>query len=356
MALITRPTPIDAVFATTYRCNARCQMCNIWRVKEHDDLRPAEYENIPDTLRHINISGGEPFLRADLPEIVRVISGRNPRAHILVSSNGFQPARTVDSVRQMLRYHRRLGVGISIDGIGDKHDEVRGIPGAYAKSTETIRRLRADVGLKDIRVAFTLQDSNAGHLLPVYELSRQLGVQFTWVVAQTSPHYFQNASAAGHWTGATPLDVPALELMRRQLRSPHPKDWARAFFSLGNLRRAWQQPRPIQCRAGARFFFVAPHGEVHACNARSLPLGNIRTQRWSEIWTSRAADDVRDTVSRCTDHCWMVCTARTSMLEDAPRVAAWIALQKLRVHLGLDPALPAAPPAAAGMALPVLQS
>lgn len=348
-----QPVPIDAVFATTYRCNARCQMCNIWQVKDHDDLRPDEYANIPDTLRHINISGGEPFLRADLPDVVRVISGRNPSAHILISSNGFQPNRTVDSVRRMMQFHRRLGVGISIDGIGSMHDEIRGIPGAFAKSTETVRRLRDELGLRDIRLAFTLQDANVGHLLDVYDLSQQLNVQFTWVVAQTSSHYFQNTSSpTGHWSGATALDAAALQLIRRQLRSAHPKDWARAFFSFGNLRRAQNQPRPIQCRAGARFFFVSPKGEVHACNARNLPLGNLRSQPWPELWSSAQAADVRTTVAQCTDNCWMVCTARTSMLEDAPRVAAWIAFQKLRAHFGRSQKPTTASPPTTSASLP----
>jgi len=97
-------------------------MCNIWQVKDHDDCQPQHYRNIPNTLRHINISGGEPFLRVDLPEIVRVVAERNPTAHILVSSNGFQPSRTVEAVRKMMGYHNKLGVGISIDGIGAKHD------------------------------------------------------------------------------------------------------------------------------------------------------------------------------------------------------------------------------------------
>lgn len=331
----TSPRPFDAVIAVTYRCNARCQMCNIWQVKDHDDCKPEDYRVIPTTLKHINISGGEPFLRSDLPEIVRVVSERNPKAHILVSSNGFQPSRNVESVRQMLKYHRNLGVGISIDGIGAMHDRIRGIPGAFEKSTETVRRLRDEVGLKDIRIAFTLQDDNVGHLLDVYELSKKLGTQFTWVVAQTSSHYFQNTkNSAGHWTGGTSVEGSVLELISRQLSSARPKDWARAFFSFGNLLRAQNRPRPIRCKAASSFFFIGPRGDVHACNARNLPLGNIRQQSWDEIWNSKQADRIRGAVAKCTDNCWMVCTARSSMIEGAPEVVAWITYNKLRAHLG----------------------
>lgn len=358
----SNPSPFDAVIAVTYRCNARCQMCNIWQVRDHDDCKPEHYRVIPTTLRHINISGGEPFLRSDLPEIVRVVSERNPRAHILVSSNGFQPSRTVESVQQMLKYHKNLGVGISIDGVGAMHDKVRGIPGAFEKSTETVRRLREEVGLRDVRIAFTMQDDNVGHLLDVYELSKKLGTQFTWVVAQTSSHYFQNTeNSTGHWSGGTQVEGRVLELVSRQLRSAKPKDWARAFFSFGNLLRAKDAPRPIRCKAASSFFFIGPRGDVHACNARNLPLGNIRTQSWDEIWQGNQADEVRDTVSRCTDNCWMVCTARSSMIESAPEVVTWITYNKLRAHLGLlgNGGAHTAPPASGGMRnirLPVLQA
>ncbi len=62
--------PIDALVAITYRCNARCAMCNIWRAKPSEELRPDAYAALPASLRSVNLTGGEPFLRDDLPDIV----------------------------------------------------------------------------------------------------------------------------------------------------------------------------------------------------------------------------------------------------------------------------------------------
>jgi len=332
--------PVDAVFAVTYRCNARCTMCNIWKVKEHNDLEPRHYENVPDTLKYINISGGEPFLRSDLVEIIGVLSKRNPRAHILISTNGFLPERVVEAVAEARRTHKRLGVGVSIDGLEETHERIRGIPGGFKRALRTVELLRDSLGLRDIRIAFTLQDDNIDQLLPVYELSRQLGVQFTWVVAQTSSHYFQNDSGVGgHWSGQVALDGAALELVRRQLLSGRPKDWARGYFSYGNWLKASGKPRPIRCRAASRFFFVAPNGSVYACNVRDLYLGNIAKEPWEQIWSSERAEQVRAEVAACRDDCWMVCTARTAMLEAAPAVMLWVAASKLAAHFGTRAAL-----------------
>jgi hypothetical protein len=91
-------------------------------------------------------------------------------------------------------------------------------------------------------------------------------------------------------------------------------------------------------------------------------MGNIRTQPWEEIWQGKHADDVRGAVSRCTDNCWMVCTARSSMIEGAPEVVAWMAYNKLRAHLRTPAPKPPAAPAHANDApdprkvvLPVVQ-
>ena len=59
--------PVDAVLAVTYRCNARCTMCGIWSSKPVAELPPAAYARLPASLRDVNLTGGEPFLRDDLP-------------------------------------------------------------------------------------------------------------------------------------------------------------------------------------------------------------------------------------------------------------------------------------------------
>ena len=80
--------PIDAVVAVTYRCNSRCIMCNIWQIKNFPEINYEEYLKLPSSLRDINISGGEPFLREDLVDIVRVIKRACPKAKITISTNG----------------------------------------------------------------------------------------------------------------------------------------------------------------------------------------------------------------------------------------------------------------------------
>ena len=66
--------PRDAVIAVTHRCNAHCVMCNVWKSRRRDELQPEHMGKLPASLKTINLSGGEPFLRADLPEFVVLLS------------------------------------------------------------------------------------------------------------------------------------------------------------------------------------------------------------------------------------------------------------------------------------------
>ena len=71
-------TPTDAIIAVTMNCNSRCVMCDIWKNEIEGEMAPGEYAKIPVSLKGINITGGEPFLREDLPEILSVMQSRCP--------------------------------------------------------------------------------------------------------------------------------------------------------------------------------------------------------------------------------------------------------------------------------------
>ena len=65
--------PIDCVIAVTYKCNSRCVMCDIWKIKDASDLNLTDFTKLPSTLLDVNLSGGETFMHVDLPAIVSVV-------------------------------------------------------------------------------------------------------------------------------------------------------------------------------------------------------------------------------------------------------------------------------------------
>lgn len=324
--------PIDAVLAVTYRCNARCVMCDIWKYDPPDVMRPQDYARLPTTLKFINISGGEPFLRSDLHEIVRVVQERCPQGQIIISSNGFLPHRVQEQMGKIVTFCPQIGIGFSLDGLREMHLHIRGIHNGYERLMESLRTCR-DLGVRNIRLAFTASRDNVGDFHRVYELANELGVEFTCGVAQDSSHYFRRQ---GNITVENePLRQELERIVAGELRSASPKRWLRAYFESGLYDFAAGHSRLLRCRAGSSFFFLDSYGNVFPCNVLDEPMGNLLEQTFEEIWFSADAERVRGVVDGCPNGCWMICTARTAMIENKADVAAWIARNKVRAHRGL---------------------
>ena len=145
-------------------------MCSIWQIEDHEEMPPEFYSKLPTTLRDVNISGGEPFLRKDLSEVVRIAHERLPRARVIVSTNGLLGARLVPRALELVQIDPGIGFGISVDGIGEMQDYIRGVKGAYENVLETVKGLLAE-GVTNIRLAYTLTRENSEHMLKVYRLS-----------------------------------------------------------------------------------------------------------------------------------------------------------------------------------------
>jgi MoaA/NifB/PqqE/SkfB family radical SAM enzyme len=323
--------PVDAVVAVTYRCDSRCNMCNIWQLPPGDELEPAQYRKLPRTLRDINVTGGEPFLRDDLVDIIRVLNERCGRPRIVISTNGFERRRIAHAAPELLKIGRNVGIAVSLDGIGEKHDEIRGIPGGFDKVVETLKQLRT-IGFRNVRVAFTAQRSNVKHLGAVYDLSRQFGFQFTTSVAQNSDFYF---STDENQT-VDPLDLSAelAYVMRKELLSFSPKRWLRAYFYTGVLAYNSSKDRILPCRAGSDSFFMDPAGFVYPCLTLNKAMGNVGTSSFDELWEGAEAEAARRAVAVCRQPCWMICTARTAMLRQPLGPARWILASWLRIAAG----------------------
>ena len=332
-----RIVPEDLLLVLTYRCNSRCVMCGIWEADQSGkgELTPEEYARfLPDSLLYVNLSGGEAFLRKDLPQVVEAVRSAAPRAKLTLSTNGLQPRQTKKLLPEILRHDPGMGFAISIDGEEDMHDTVRGIPGGYRKAYETVRLLQTE-GVTNIRIAFTATVNHAGdntsHLGKIYDLAMETGVEFTVAVAHNSDHYFKTSANKG-------VNIPELArqldyVASHELKSGRPKSWLRAYFHKGLVEHARAKVRPTPCEAGHTSFMIDPIGDVYPCNILDMPVGNLRGSSFDAIWHSREMQDARAVVRNCNQPCWMVCTARASMRRDRTQVMGWVARNKVKAHL-----------------------
>src|SRR5437867_206273 len=142
-----RMLPFSVVISLSYRCNSTCATCDVWK-KPNDDMTPQEWRNVFRHLGHtpfyMTFTGGEPFLRADMHEVV--IGGYEeclPEV-ITIPTNGILTKRILERVAQICDAapKAKVGINLSLDGVGADHDEIRGVPGNWIKSMQTWQGLK----------------------------------------------------------------------------------------------------------------------------------------------------------------------------------------------------------------------
>jgi len=323
---MSQKAKIHSSIILTYRCNARCNMCEVWKnpSSPSDEIGLTEIKKLPQTA-FTNITGGEPFIRQDLPEIVEVLKEQTKR--IVISTNGY----FIDRIVSLCEKYPDIGIRISIEGMPKTNDEIRGIPDGFDRGLRTLLRLRA-MGIQDIGFAMTVQDSNCRDLLPLYHLAKGLGYEFATAVVHNS-HYFHK------WDNKIndkELVCGELKkLVKEFLRSKKPKAWFRAYFNWGLINYIHGNKRLLDCDMGKNGFFVDPWGDVLSCNGmdQKQPMGNLKTQSWDEIWSSRQAQKVRQMVKGCRKNCWMIGSVAPAMRENLKVPVMWIVKNKLRLML-----------------------
>lgn len=317
-----------ATIAITYKCNARCIMCNIWKDNVKDELTPDDFLKLPTSLDDINITGGEPFLRKDIVEIVEKITSKNPKVRLIFSSNGLLSDQITNYMKEIIKINPNSGIGISIDGIGQTHSEVRGIPDAYEKAIDTVKKLQ-EFGINDIRLAFTASDKNVNDLSKVYDLAKELGVEFTMSIVHNSDNYF-NIDTNLH-ADYENLEKQVNYVINEELKHNNPRRLMRIYYLKGILEYARTGKRALPCYAVDNAFFLDAKGEVFPCNMEETSFGNIKSQGFEEIWDSEKTEKIKNICNKC-NKCWMVCTVKNSIIKHPLQVAGQVFLDKLKSY------------------------
>ncbi len=303
----------DVVLAVTYRCNSRCRMCSIWQIKNHDqELSASDINNLPAGLKSINLSGGEPFLRVDLPEIVATVKKRCPAAKITISSNGFATERIFDLMNKIVKIDPQIGVAISLDGVGAAHDEIRGVPGGFDKAMKTLRGLK-ESGVKNLRLAFTIGDYNYPELKKVYELSKKEGVEMTLAAVHSSENFFGQENLIN----SSEKIIAELDwLKQEELSSWNIKRWLRAYFIYGLTEFVRSGRRVLPDYSGCLNCFIDPQGAVFPCDISPEKIGDLKKN-------FVLSDSIKKIPAS-----WMICTAREAMRRHWFKVGMWILKNK----------------------------
>lgn len=323
--------PEEAIIAVTLNCNARCVMCNIWKNKITNEVPPSFYKKLPSTLKEINITGGEPFLRNDLPDIVNIMRKTSVHARLLINTNGYLVNQIKRLMQEILRYDPQIALRVSLDGFGHTHTVIRGLPNFFENAIKTLNYLKT-VGVKDLGVSYTLMEQNKNDLLPLFNYCHTNNLEFSLTVSTDSPIYFGVGKAKLRPKVTKELKQIFSTLADVQYRSNNPKEWVRAWFDEGLLSYMNTNVRPLTCQATKKFFYLDSVGRVYACHLKSWLIGDLNKHTFKQIMEGEMAKRFREKAHNCND-CWMVCSARSSIKSNILKVIQTIGIRKLRAHI-----------------------
>lgn len=347
-------TPPYLVLHISSSCNLRCEHCSQHaHLNQPDDLRQSELIKLSEelgTLESLHLTGGEPFMRDELPEICAQFIRHNGLRRLSVSTSGYFVSRTTHTVERILAHTdlERCTIELSLDGTLDYHNRFRGDRRSFDSAIQTYYGLAA-LARRDPRLRLrVVSTATRDNLDEIEQLSHYLHER----CPQLEQHKLQLLQG---------------ERRRSTLRAPDPD----RFFALerriaqlwaGRVHQArskvsapvlsWAKARAfasrsqvVPCKAGVLSAVIYNNGDVAICETDSTHprLGNLREHSFRELWSSPQAERARAMVRSKQCACSNERCLTVSMLYQPGELARAMLQDSIRER---DASLPAESPLA----------
>jgi len=327
---IPRLMPMNYTVSLLYTCNSRCNTCKIWK-KQAKNLTVDEYRQIFKNIGHspywITFSGGEPFLRSDIVEIVSEIYKVSKPRIINIPTNGLLVKTIVDKTEAIAKAcpKAQITINVSIDGIEEQHDAIRNVPGNYKKAISTFHGLKAlklsnlNVGIHTVISRFNVDtfpsianelmrfnpDSYITEIAEEREELDTIGADITpSLVSYKSAvdyliHRIKNSSFKGMAKVTMAFRIEYYNLVKKIMRD---------------------KKQIIPCYSSIASAQISPDGDLWSCCIKANSLGNLRKTRYNfrKIWFSPEAELERRSIHKKQCWCPLANASYTNMLLDLP--------------------------------------
>jgi radical SAM protein with 4Fe4S-binding SPASM domain len=311
--------PSFLVYEFTQKCNSRCIMCNIWKERPENELTTDEIEQAfsKPLLKHlhgINLTGGEVFLRDDFARTIEIISALPKLKSIGISTNGFKTDNIVKKIESILPVLHRRGINmtvkVSIDGLDEVHDRIRGIPGGFSKAMETYRRIKElNDRLMHTGIACVIMDDNIDGLKDMCDsLSEDIN-NISFILPSISDGYFLNE--ADDSTLLSKMQYPKVKAFLKEHAAQSPEH---SFYSSKLVDYIDKNWRSFACLAGYKTLYMNNFGDIYPCAILSgsnthFLIGNVLDEDIQEKYLGEHGTSIRrflkgeSTCKSCTFSC-----------------------------------------------------
>ena len=324
------------IFFVTSTCNLRCSHCFYWQnLNRQEDLQMEDIKkvslNLPsfDTLL---LSGGEPFLRKELPEIIRLFYENNNINTVNIPTNGTLMSLIAPKVEEILNISKELKVCVffSLDGLAEFHDTLRGMKGSFEKNLASMRKLselKKQYSNLFIHVSSVICGHNIDEIRKLIFFIRSFGAEFL------ETHCFSMVNGNPRDSSSKRYDIEQLSDLLENTIIPYEEEQRRilkkadyGFFARVVARidmsmvafgyrmqleylskgKKWG----IECMAGKTIFVIDSNGDLRSCEARPL-LVNVKEIDYdfkSFIGSEKffaELEDIRMSRCSCTHGCFL---------------------------------------------------
>jgi len=315
------------------RCNCRCAMCDIWKVKGGASLSREEVEALVPPLlrlgtRRAVLSGGEPLMHPRLFEVVAPLHEAGIGLTLL--SSGLLLERFAREIAASFD-----DVVASLDGPREVHDEIRGVPGAFDRLAKGVAALHREAPGLPVSGRCTVQRANLGRLREVVASARSLGLsRVSFLAADVASEAFNHAGGwpEGEAARVAPRaeDLPLLAAEIEAMERENAADIDSGFVAepaerlrerlLGHFRAARGEAPfpPSRCNAPWVSAVVESDGSVRPCFFHP-PYGNLRAgESLDAILNGERALAFRRSLDVASDPTCVRCTCRLNLRETHP--------------------------------------
>ncbi|MBN1273125.1 MAG: radical SAM protein [Candidatus Aminicenantes bacterium] len=250
--------PFCVSFEITYSCNAKCKHCHLGGPVDEERAAPEKYAEIARELNPVvaQISGGEPMLRRDLTDIIRMIKNPNGTPYIVLTTNA---ALLSTEKYYELKEAGVDGFSISLDFPDERHDDFRGVPGLYNKIQSLMEDIREEKN-KGIALSGVVNSQNFRDLVPMAQRALEWGVYmnystYTWLRTDKMEYMISKT------------DMPAFKEVIANLlafKKRH-KNIYTSDYTFKNMIAFFENQEVPNCRAGEKFLVVNPDGSLSPC-------------------------------------------------------------------------------------------
>jgi len=308
--------PEQVTFFITNRCNLNCQHCFFWKElnKPTEELSLSEIEKVSKTMGRfafLSLTGGEPFLRADITDIAAIFCKNNRILRLSIPTNGILSKEVIKGTKDILKRNEGLNliIKVALDGLEKEHDQLRGSEGCFKRAVGTYGEL---LGLKRnypnlrLEILTTLCSLNQDKIEHFY----------SFVSSELRPDYMGLNLIRGELRDnmLKRVDMDVYQRIYNQILNSYLKSQKERrdyrfhlFYKRGVLRLLLKiiQEEKFQtsCYAGVLSAVIYEQGDVYPCELVDKKMGNLRKfdYDFKKLWISKEAKEIKREIreSRC---------------------------------------------------------